>query len=151
MNNLYLAGLFDGEGCISIRKTFRSGKNGKRIWFMPTLSCNQSDLPLKRIVIEEFKNRFGGTINKEPGRGNSRDSVRWSLQGTKKILSFLDELEPYLFIKQPHCVVIRRFLKTCRIDHNPAPLSIIELTKKETLFVEMKKLNSVGKFPVNYQ
>jgi hypothetical protein len=89
----YLAGFFDGEGCISITK----GKNhlGNTQYSLRVIVSNTND-----YVLKLFKFSFGGRIQKRKlSRPNWRDCYAWELSSTKAY-DFLKCIHPYLVIKK---------------------------------------------------
>lgn len=62
----YLAGFFDGDGCVSSHK------------LRPTMSIGVSDCSAEILVL--FRDVFGGGIyNLSRGRGLQKPSVKWLL------------------------------------------------------------------------
>lgn len=93
MNELdivYAAGLFDGEGSISLVK-HRINR-----WHSPQVSIASTDYE----VCEWFQSRFGGTIvTKQPRQPNHSLSWDWRLTD-RRALDFLAKMRPYLVIKR---------------------------------------------------
>lgn len=85
----YLAGFFDGEGCVSIHHT-----NGSPKTFGLTLSINQVDPRPLNLA----KAAFGGTIHKIVKKPPHRDIYAWHLNSTKARI-FLEEVRPWLIVK----------------------------------------------------
>jgi len=144
MDNSYLAGFFDGEGCIGIRKTFRRQRKGKNVWHIANISCCQSNLPNKSPIILEFKKKFGGSITLEKPK-KAKEVIRWSLQGRKLVETFLNNLEPYFIVKKPHTAILRLFLNENRTNHSPVRLTTEQINIREKLYLQMKELNQRGK------
>lgn len=91
----YLAGIVDGEGCITIatRKRKAEGRNDGHVL---SLSVQMTvDAPL-----EALKYRFGGSISKPRREGPNRRPIRtWSVSGRLAYVA-LRQLEPYLVVKK---------------------------------------------------
>ena len=82
----YAAGLFDGEGSISLvrQKTNRSHS--------PQVSVASND----REVLDWFQKRFGGSIvTKQPRQATHSVSYDWRLTD-RRALTFLQLIRPYL-------------------------------------------------------
>lgn len=81
----YLAGLFDGEGCIT-----RTNDH-------PIVQIGMTDEPVMRWVAE-----IGGTLRVEdhPNRGNRKPLYRWRLLAGSDVREFLWALFPYLRVKR---------------------------------------------------
>lgn len=79
----YLAGLFDGEGCLT-------RANGR-----PVIQIGMTD----RDVIE-YLTSLGGTMREEHPPGNRRPLYRWRLLARREVIEFLDAVLPYLRVKR---------------------------------------------------
>jgi len=75
MSPEYLAGFFDGEGCIDVQRMYPKEGQGRlyvrpRIRVAQTASC--------RVVLDELQKQFGGYVaHRAHKRENERDSVSW--------------------------------------------------------------------------
>ena len=87
----YFAGLFDGEGSITIRKP--NGKNPRAHYLRVTIA-NSNPKPLK--LIKKF---FGGSLNKYIPKNGKQPSYILTLS-CKKAHNFLEDIYPYLIIKR---------------------------------------------------
>ena len=88
----YLAGLFDGEGCVTVSREVRQGKERVRARISVAMTTPEPLFIYKRI--------FGGAISvREPKRKNWKTCYDWHLQGGKVAL-FLRALEPYILVKK---------------------------------------------------
>ena len=83
----YIAGLFDGEGYITVNKNKKS--------FVPVvgIKMNGFDL-LKTLHIE-----FGGYFYQRKKYVN-RPLTEWILRGSFQVIPFLKKIEPFLIIKK---------------------------------------------------
>jgi hypothetical protein len=87
MNLAYVAGLFDGEGCVNLSRN-RSG------CFVRVFLTN-TNLEL----LERLKESFGGDIKKLSGRKKGwKQAYVWRLSWSKAV-SFLDSIQPWLLNK----------------------------------------------------
>lgn len=145
MNESYIAGFLDGEGCLSIRRTVRKERPGKNLWYMPVVSACQSDTPEKRPVIEELKKRWGGHVGIYHPKGNSKPVVSWRIIGSKAVKAFLHDIGPLLVIKRKQSLVLKKYVALSRTDNSPKPLTELEVTVQGKLYDEMKILNQRGK------
>jgi len=90
---VYVAGLLDGEGCISIVKCIR-GKN----WtpqYQLLVSISMTYLPLG----EWLKDRFGGSCFLRQQKGNRKPNFDWQICANQA-LGFLGLVSPYLQVKK---------------------------------------------------
>lgn len=91
---VWLAGFFDGEGCVQINRT----REGNYRLFVQ-LSQN------RRSILEEVQTEFGGAIYE------STRAWFWHLTGVPA-WDFLQEVRPYLRIKGPQVAVAEEFMAT---------------------------------------
>lgn len=94
MNNLterelliYLAGYFDGEGCVSVQKATK-----KYPYLQVQVASGDKE------IIEKYFEVFGGHLYKEKG-GTNRQLYRWTIGGAKA-QEVLKILLPFLFAKK---------------------------------------------------
>ena len=98
MSPEYLAGFFDGEGCIDVQRMYPKEGQGRlyvrpRIRVAQTASC--------RVVLDELQKQFGGYIShRTHGRGNERDSVSWEFLDREGMQVMLGIMLPHLVIKR---------------------------------------------------
>jgi len=129
----YLAGFFDGEGCISILHNKRS-----RGWtftctvataggYMPTLFCLN----------------FGGRLRVAQRKRGGHPITYWVVCHTKA-LNFLEIILPYLRLKKPQAEVAIKFQKKISASHIaghiPHRLSGEEQILREADIILMKQL-----------
>jgi hypothetical protein len=104
----YLAGIFDGEGCVSInKKKLRPGQVTNQ--FEVTLQMQMCDEAVPRL----YQAIFGGSLMKCPprkDRPNSRPVWHWNLS-SKKCLPIMQDLLPYVILKRPQLEVAIHFLE----------------------------------------
>ena len=92
MNINYLAGYFDGEGCISMSR-----------YQNYNLCCRVASVNPAIPLL--FRDAFEGWICYYKGRKEGhRDQVVWSISG-KKVTSFLKRILPYLIIKKEEALI----------------------------------------------
>src|SRR5947207_7951885 len=83
----YLAGIFDGEGCLCIIKAGKSGLHAR-------LSIGNTCLPL----LQSIQADWGGIIS--PMVSRRLQNYRLDLYKHEDLLKFLKEIQPYLFVKK---------------------------------------------------
>ena len=93
----YLAGLFDGEGCISVVREIRRNKEKVKL---------AAEVGMTEIAPLYIFNRvFGGSIiTRAPRKSGHKEIYRWRVQGTKAQL-FLKSMEPYLIVKKEKAIL----------------------------------------------
>lgn len=85
----YVAGYFDGEGCVDA-----TSKDGN---VYPRAHINSTDY----FVLKEFKAKFGGTFFPLKGRDpKHKPAYRWVVQG-RRALEFFEMIKPYSIAKLP--------------------------------------------------
>ena len=95
----YLAGYFDGEGCIHISLQKR-GKGGNHVLVCTIGTCDK-DVPIL------YHKRFGGwygEVLKPNGSGETKRYYRWQVV-SKDAESFLNIIEPYLIAKKQQALL----------------------------------------------
>jgi intein/homing endonuclease len=132
---VYLAGLIDGEGCISIG--VRRDHKGHRLSLQIT---NTS-----RWVLEWIKLLFEGCLNYSR-RTKGKDIWQWCVVG-QKACSILDAVRPYLKIRHKQADIAISFYglqkerKVCRDKQ----LGNINFEKRINLLQQLTALNKRGK------
>ncbi|QDK02883.1 HNH endonuclease [Streptomyces phage Braelyn] len=87
----YYAGLFDGEGCVSINKV--KGYRGRKDSFQLRVSVSSTH----KQVLDRLQIKFGGVLV-ERKRSGAQVSWQWVMT-SRMARDFLMLLEPYLIIK----------------------------------------------------
>ena len=91
----YLAGFFDGEGCIRL---IREPKHGRqRVRYGLIISASQ--LTEKQWPLLLLRKTFGGTIHPKSVSGSRRPMLEWTAYG-KTAASALALMFPYLTVKR---------------------------------------------------
>ena len=119
----YLAGFFDGEGCITIAHSQR-GIYGT---YQLCILVGQKD----KAPLIDFQNRFGGAI----GKPNS--TFHWVIHD-KKALLFLETMLPYLRYKKQQAEIGIKFIKGCIGTNKKLPR--IEIKRREDLYWNLKEI-----------
>ena len=98
MSKEYLAGLFDGEGCIVLNR-FRQAKVKKgrihpTLGFSLIVCISNTHLP----TLQEVREMYGGNI--QTTKGTNRPCYTLRLLQGKKVAPFLRDLQPHARIKK---------------------------------------------------
>jgi hypothetical protein len=104
---VYLAGFFDGEGCVSFGYTNGRPGEAKRPWCMA--SVGNTDLR----PLELYKKRFAGSIcltGTHLRRPNNKPLFQWHVSG-KQLDLFLLSMTPFLIIKADKVDQAKEFRK----------------------------------------
>lgn len=107
----YLAGLFDGEGCVSVRY------NGRNYYLSVQFLMSNHEVML---FLSELG--FGGNLHTRYPNGKNRCTrleYAWTISG-KRALEFLRVVEPHVIVKKKEVEVALRYPLTYNV---PAPVS----------------------------
>ena len=128
----YTAGIFDGEGCISIVR--RKGKKG--FYCQLYISVGSTD----EWLAEWLKMQYGGSVIFCEREGNKQNLWKWNLW-SRKATTFLALILPYLNLKRPQAELAIGFqLKNNKLGKTDAELAIIEAER-----LMMGKMNKRGR------
>ncbi len=140
--NIYTAGLFDGEGCISIAK----GRKGKKYsnpnsFYHKLYVCvaNTSE----KIILFLHKN-YGGHLYTQKRRSpRHKIGYRWGLT-QQQAEDFLKEMLPYLIIKKEQAELALLLRQTVDVNNrrNGRGLPQKTVNFREILWYKMRRLNS---------
>ena len=99
----YLAGIMDGEGCITI---LEMKNRRKRTWRVHVTIANTNEWLLKWV---QFYSGLGGIYKMgRGGKGNEKPSWQWRVSD-RPAGDFLRMILPYLKIKKPQAEIALRF------------------------------------------
>jgi len=109
----YLAGFFDGEGCIFT--CIKKSKHPKKTYLYPDLnvSIGQSGEEGKQILLEikELFPQFG-KLQKKKARGLTKQAPYTIVTSGRKAVSFLKEMYPFLILKQKQAVEAINYMES---------------------------------------
>ena len=101
----YIAGLFDGEGYITVNKNKKA--------FVPVVGIKMNGFNLlKKLNIE-----FGGYFYQREKYIN-RPLTEWTLRGSFQVIPFLKKIEPFLIIKKEQAKLCLELCKTYSIRNS---------------------------------
>lgn len=124
----YIAGFFDGEGCVTINTSTATHKSGNRYPSTVMVCVSQNDINILRLI----QNRCGGKL-----LANSTHKRHHILQWYgNKAGSFLELVYPHLQVKKKQAEVALLFLKLKR----GKPLSELNIAERQKLKVEIDSL-----------
>jgi len=135
----YMAGLIDGEGCISIYR-FPSTSRIKRNTYNMILRIGNTS----KDMIDWINNNYEGSIHKQKRDEGYKDSFLWST-GAKSAEKILRKTKRYMVSKKGHVKIALQFRETfrngnCRNGYNKEDEII-----REYCYQSMKILNHRGK------
>ncbi len=130
----YIAGLFDGEGCVLISTKQRFG----RPVFWLEISITNTDLP----VLEWVFSKLGGRLQKKSySKKGNRPLWRWRAS-SKEAASILEALLPYLRIKHDQvCIAVefQRIVSSRPLFTRSSPAEIESLALYRERLVTSRK------------
>jgi len=143
----YLAGIVDGEGCISISKVHRS-KTNSTPYDGIRLSARVNISNKSKLLMEELDSTAGHLANYRPYDFNNPlrkgQAYIWEIGKLQNIVEFLESIYPYLIVKKKHCEVLLQFCKS-RIGKNHLSNPDRGYTKDEhVLYLQLCNLNNGG-------
>lgn len=96
--NAYVAGFFDGEGYINVRRVSSNRlKTGFKYWRSEIEIVNTDQRPLD-FIYEYFK--FGRVSIRSNDMTTHRTAYRWRVTKKIQIISFLEAIIPFLIVKK---------------------------------------------------
>jgi hypothetical protein len=141
----YLAGLIDGEGCISIAHRIQEGEKLTRIhktrantnpykMFSLRICITNTYVPLMKWLIANF----GGVYyQKREASEKHKASYEWRPKGRANVEKMLLGILPYMVIKKEQTQIALEYTRmTIDGERNP--------DKREQLYLRLKNLNQKG-------
>jgi hypothetical protein len=123
----YLAGFFDGEGCIRVNKTATKNTTGYHLFATVANNC----VP----ILELYKGKYGGSVN----RKNKGQCYYWSLFKKASVEKFLTDSLPYLIVKRDEALIAREYTRLG--DHESCP-AIREQIYRDLVALKQLKIQS---------
>ena len=133
-DNAYLAGLIDGEGCISL--VVQKGKNAKRYDLKVIIRM----VDLNALLFAQL--HYGGRITITKNLPPRRNTFVLSFYG-KKACWVLKEILPYLKVKKKQASIAISFIEDSPKKMN-SPCAYGEFERRTNLWLEMRRLNKRG-------
>ena len=134
----YIAGIIDGEGCITLSQT-KTRYNKETYRAMITVETTS-------YVLQQYlvKITGQGDIRRKPQKGNHKDRFLWCLAGKSVIRNFLLEIETYLVIKKQHANIMLDFLAEDELHYGKG--CIAEHIERYRIYRQLfRQLNSRGR------
>lgn len=93
----YLAGFFDGEGCIDCQRMYV--KNSQTFYVRPRVRISQA--VSGRAVLDKLHTVYGGTLKLRKGSNpNQQEYISWEFLDRKGMLLLLNTMLPHLIVKR---------------------------------------------------
>lgn len=127
----YLAGFFDGEGCISIKLT---SSNARRL----EISANQVD----RRPLDLLADRYGGSIRRRTVEAHRQPMWTWRLEGWSAVRALAEWL-PFLTVKMEQAKLAVEFQRHLRKKGGPR-LTWQEIAERDSYREAIRDLKVVA-------
>ena len=142
MNRAYLAGFFDGDGCVGIYK-YKSKSARRGFKFQLIVSISQKN----RFILDEIQKIYGGGISKN----NISNVYSWRSVGRSSKL-FLEDIVKFLILKRQETKFAIQFINIfcTKYGHHKLTNSESELQKlyynrlKKIKFLKLNNLHDFG-------
>lgn len=137
----WLAGFFDGEGCVSIRQGHRTGG------FCLKVNLTQANFPLLKAIADKYE--ASGPYTKcrktKTGKESTVYEISWQGKYAKPILELLRNL---VIVKQRQVELALEFIDT--LVGSGFRYDDVTTVKRNIIVSELRKSNHAGPFkPVN--
>jgi len=137
----YAAGFVDGEGCISVTRSFTPSRQ-RYIYGVCVVVANR-----EREVLDWMQAIWGGWVVALSGKSRARDSWNWRSPTGLSAKPFLSGVRPWLRIKGSQCdnaLAMVDVLQRGRRTLGRAPLPQAWLDEQEKHYWIQRKLNHRG-------
>ena len=148
----YIAGFMDGEGCITLNRTYRKDARNKKAYFrdeyLGAVQIGMADIPIQREILKMLKEHYGGYYAEfapRPSAGkNSKPTIFWRIL-SQKAARFCEDILPYLRVKKRQAEIVIEMAKSTRSNRGKKKLpdqKVLLLRKR--LLEEVRILNKRG-------
>lgn len=141
----YLAGILDGEGCISLQRYKQAGRDGegkrgaKSFGYSLTVSVEINS----EAVVLWLIDLFGGNYSTRHRSGNRKRQYKWSVYG-KACKPILEIALPYMKVKNAQAEIALDFIETIGVYGSVVADDVIE--QRNLLVGEMREWNQRGAY-----
>lgn len=145
----WIAGIIDGEGCISTKKNRRDPQNKRQGHISIAIAVGNTD----QMMILRLAALLGGWPKQSRILKSGKTFWRWEIAG-RRAWTLLEKLLPHLVTKYPRALVAielgrristRRGYRTCGGGYKGlqgAGISVEELKIRDRLYDDLKRMNS---------
>jgi len=132
----YLAGIIDGDGCVSLHKKKDAKSRGRYSW-SPYLSITSKD----RWYLETLQKDFGGCIDQSGKSAFNSNKVHALRFSANEIRNLLPKILPHLIYKKEEAIkLLEAVTITGKLTYRTAPRSDEDRGILERIFIIMKDL-----------
>ncbi|HEC65319.1 MAG TPA: hypothetical protein ENI23_08495 [bacterium] len=113
----YIAGLVDGEGCVSANRTPAKSYGRKYFRYVPRVTITNTNIPLLRYLEKVFEeNNIAFHVQwrtikqlEKQGQKVRKDIYNIAFYGAKRVKRLLTPVLPYLVVKAPQAAIMYDF------------------------------------------
>ena len=135
----YIAGLFDGEGTVTISSYAAARYGGRRRRILMVLLSSTD-----RSIVCYLRDSFGGSIFTTNAHDNHKEIHRWTLS-SRMAADFLYGILPYIRIKREHAILGLEWQATMKQGTNQYTRISDELLEWQDFYVsQIRQLNVRG-------
>lgn len=134
---IYLAGIFDGEGCIHNWRDGRYGRNPMR-----NSGVGMTVKMSHYKTIKDFADFFGSRVKTRKTAATNKFMWEWELRKRGQVHVALTQLLPYLKIKQPQAEAALLFLEATGEPLWHRELSDLEVKIRDMVYTKIKQCNA---------
>lgn len=138
-NLAYLAGIIDGEGCLTIKY------NKTTDVYFTSIAVGMTELPAIDLMVE----MFGGKIRLDSNGNRSRPMFRWESNSAIKNREVLSDLLPYLRVKKEQALTLLACIGTIRHTGGRVETSIEVKQLRKELYNKVKELKAAAPATTN--
>lgn len=138
----YLAGIFDGEGCVGYYK--RIGSRNKYSYVSMVL-ITQSDFRL--MLWLESKIGFGNVTTRA---GKKHFEYHWQVNKKSAVVEFLEAIAPYLILKGEQArVLLNHLAKEGTEPYKKGSVTVEILAERENIYAELRRLKTCNMLTIH--
>ena len=116
----YLAGIIDGEGCITIERNGKRRKSTGRLGLQPSITVTNTDCNLIAHCEQIFASIGAQAYIKSSIAGKRNKRCYWLVcKGQEKVRTALKALLPYLVAKRGQAQLTMKFIESRTTDGHP--------------------------------
>lgn len=137
----YLAGIIDGEGCITITKATHKKAGRLGYCYRPVLHVANTHVNV--MVLLQRQTGLGRARKFDDARPNRKERWQWMIW-SQQAAQIVRRVLPFLIIKKKQAMIFLRFVdfvKTCKSPSRTG-LSDKQWDKQNRLYLQIRKLNA---------
>lgn len=135
----YLAGFFDGEGCIYINKQRLKSNRKDYISYSGAVAVSNT----QKEPLELFAKYFGSKVRFYTEILNGQDRYFWRIT-SKQAVKFCKIMKDELLLKSEQAEIVIKLHETMKL-HSGIRISDEEIKRREKLYLEIRELNKTRK------